>query len=256
MKQSLFVILMLLVVPFRGLAQKFAYIDSEYILGQMPEYKSAQKQLDDLALTWQKELEQRMAQIEKLYKEYQEEKMLLTSDLREKREQQIADAEADMKKYQQQKFGPEGDLFKKRQELVKPIQDKVFDAVQKVAKKNALDFIFDKAGDMIFMYSNAKFDRSDEVLEEMGINPTQTNKKEEPKDKKQGPTNNPNNPNNKNGTNNPNSPNGNPNNSNNPNNPNGNNPNGNNPQGPPGGNPPNGNNPPNGSNPPVPPGPR
>jgi len=164
-------------------AQKFGYVDTEYILGQLPEYKSAQKQLDELAAMWQKELEDKMADVDRLYREYQDEKVLLTDDLKKKREDQIANKEKAMRDYQKQKFGSEGDLFKKRQELVKPIQDKVFEAIQKVARKSGLDFIFDKGGDMIMLYSNSKFDKSDEVLEELGITPVK-DKSNEKKDEK------------------------------------------------------------------------
>ncbi|MBI3235620.1 MAG: OmpH family outer membrane protein [Bacteroidetes bacterium] len=164
-------------------AQKFGYVDTEYILGQLPEYKSAQKQLDELAAMWQKELEDKMADVDRLYREYQDEKVLLTDDLKKKREDQIANKEKAMRDYQKQKFGSEGDLFKKRQELVKPIQDKVFEAIQKVARKSGLDFIFDKGGDMIMLYSNSKFDKSDEVLEELGITPVKDKSSEKKDDK-------------------------------------------------------------------------
>jgi outer membrane protein len=156
-------------------AQKFAYVDTEYILEQVPEYKSAQKKLDMMAEDWQKELEKQKNHIDKLRKELQAEQVLLTDELRKKKEDEIADLEKAMKEFQKQKFGYEGELFKKRQELIKPIQDKVFDAVMKVAKESALDFIFDKSSEMTMLYTNAKYDRSDDVLEEMGINVTNTN---------------------------------------------------------------------------------
>ncbi len=161
-------------------AQRFGYVDTEYILDMMPEYRSAQKQLDQLAEDWQKEIEKRQAVIDKLNKDYFAEQVLLTEELRKKREQEIKDKEKELKDFRTQKFGYEGDLFKKRQELVKPIQDKVFDAVQKIAKTSALDFIFAKSGELIMLYSNAKYDKSDEVLSELGIAVTKTDK-----DKKQ-----------------------------------------------------------------------
>jgi outer membrane protein len=150
-------------------AQRFAYVDTEYILDLMPEYRSAQKQLDQLSEDWQKELEKKQQAIDKIIKDFQAEQVLLTEDLRKKREQEIRDKEKELKDYRNQKFGYEGELFKKRQELVKPIQDKVFDAVQKIAKQNALDFIFAKSGELIMLYSNAKYDKSDEVLSELGV---------------------------------------------------------------------------------------
>ncbi len=165
-------------------AQKFAYIDAEYILAQMPEYKSAQKQLDDIAADWQKDIETKMAEVDKMYREYQEEKVLLTDDLRKKREQAIVDREKIARDLQKQRFAADGELYKKRQELIKPIQDKVFDAVQKVAKKSGLDFIFDKSGDMTMLFANAKFDKSDEVLEDLGVTVAERKKNEAPKDPK------------------------------------------------------------------------
>ncbi len=184
MKKNI-VVLFLLAVCYAASAQRFAYVDTEYILDLMPDYRSAQKQLDQLSEDWQKELEKKQAVIDKLYKDFQAEQVLLTEDLRKKREQEIKDKEKELKDYRNLKFGYEGDLFKKRQELIKPIQDKVFDAVQKIAKQNALDFIFAKSGELIMLYSNAKYDKSDEVLSELGV---AVNKPEKGnKDKKQAP---------------------------------------------------------------------
>ncbi len=164
-------------------AQKFAFVDTEYILGQLTEYKSAQKQLDDLAALWQKELEDKINEIDRLYREYQDEKVLMTDELKKKREDQIANKEKLMREYQKLKFNPDGDLNRKRQELIKPIQDKVFESIQKVARKSGLDFIFDKGGDMIMLFSNPKFDKSDEVLEEMGVTPVKDKSPEKKEDK-------------------------------------------------------------------------
>lgn len=170
------IVLGLLVFLFFGLntskAQRFAYVDTEYILDMLPEYKSAQKQLDLIAETWQKEAEEKKAEIDKLQKDFQAEQILLTEELKKKKEADIKAKETELKEFMNKKFGYEGDLFKKRQELVKPLQDKVFDACQKIAKQSALDFIFAKGGEMIMMYSNAKYDKSDEVLIELGVNVT------------------------------------------------------------------------------------
>ena len=152
-----------------GFAQRFGYVDTEYILDMMPDYRSAQKQLDQLSEDWQKEIEKKQLAIDKMYKDFQAEQVLLTEDLRKKREQEIKDKEKELRDFRNQKFGFEGMLFKKRQELIKPIQDKVFDAVQKIAKQSALDFIFAKSGELIMLYTNAKYDKSDEVLTELGI---------------------------------------------------------------------------------------
>lgn len=166
---------LLLLVLFAGTcfvstqAQRFAYVDTEYILDMLPEYRSAQKQLESLSADWEKEIEKKQTGIDKMYKDFSAEQVLLTEELRKKREQDIKDKEKELREYRNQKFGYEGELFKKRQELIKPIQDRVFEAVQKVAKAGALDFIFAKGSEMIMLFSNAKYDKSDEVLSELGV---------------------------------------------------------------------------------------
>jgi outer membrane protein len=163
-------ITVLLFVSSIGLyAQHFSYVDTEYILDKMPEYKSSQKQLDNLAEQWKKDVDVKMKEIDKLYKQYQAEQLLLPNDMRKKKENEILQKEDELNKYKEAKFGKEGELFQKRKELVKPIQDKVFDAIQKLAKDEGIDFIFDKAGAVTMLYTNAKYDRSDEVLEVLGI---------------------------------------------------------------------------------------
>ena len=152
-------------------AQKFAYVDTDYILSELPDFKAAQKKIDDLAQTWQKEIDAKYAEIDKMYKDYSVEKVLLNADQQKQREAEIISKEKEVKKFQQEKFGYEGALFKKRQELIKPIQDRVFEAIQKIAKRESLDFIFDKSGDMVMLVSNARYDKSGEVLEELGITP-------------------------------------------------------------------------------------
>lgn len=150
-------------------AQRFAFVDTDYILNLIPEYSSAQKQLDLLAYEWQKELEQKRLGIDKMRADYEAEKIFLVDDVKNQRLADIASKEKELLSFQQQKFGVNGELFKKRQELIQPIQDRIFDAIQKVAKDNALDFIFDKAGGVSMLYTNPKYDRSEDVLEEMGI---------------------------------------------------------------------------------------
>ena len=168
--KKLFLLILLTGTSFVSLhAQRFAYVDTEYILDLLPEYRSAQKQLEQLSSDWEKEIEKRQQAIDKMYRDFNAEQVLLTEELRKKREQEIKDKEKELKDFRTQKFGYEGELFKKRQELIRPIQDKVFEAVQKIAKQGALDFIFAKGGEMIMLYSNAKYDKSDEVLAELGV---------------------------------------------------------------------------------------
>jgi outer membrane protein len=156
---------------------RVAYIDTEYILDQMPEYRSAQKQLDESGQKWKDEVQKKAEEIEKLYKDYQAQWVLLPDDQRKKKEQEISGKEKALAQYKKDKFGPDGELDKKRQQLIKPVQDKVFDAVQQLAKEAALDIIFDKSGAVTMLYTNAKYDRSDDVLEILGINKKTDEKK-------------------------------------------------------------------------------
>lgn len=149
-------------------AQKYAYIDSQYILDNISEYKAAQQQLDQISISWQKEIESKYAAIDKLYKDYQAEQILLTEEMRRKREQEITNKEKEVKEYQKQKFGYEGELFKKKQELIKPLQDKIYNAVKKIATEQSYAVIFDKSGDLVMLYTNPKYDKSDDVLAAMG----------------------------------------------------------------------------------------
>ncbi|MFM7016934.1 MAG: OmpH family outer membrane protein [Bacteroidota bacterium] len=149
-------------------AQKYAFIDSQYILDNISEYKAAQQQLDQLSISWQKEIEGKYAVIDKLYKDYQAEQILLTEDMKKKRELEITNKEKEVKEFQKAKFGYEGELFKKKQELIKPLQDKIYNAVKKIATDQSYAVIFDKSGDLTMLYTNAKYDKSDEVLASMG----------------------------------------------------------------------------------------
>tara|TARA_B100001758_G_scaffold247951_1_gene268976 strand:+ start:11619 stop:12128 length:510 start_codon:yes stop_codon:yes gene_type:complete len=149
-------------------AQKFAYVDTEYILNRTPEFKQAQDKLDALASDWQKEIENQYADVEKMYRAYQQEQVLLTEEMKKKREEAIINKESNAKKLQQRYFGPEGELYLKRQELVKPIQDKVYDAIQQLAANNKYQVIFDSSSDIIMLYKNNNLDKSDKVLELMG----------------------------------------------------------------------------------------
>lgn len=167
--KSSLITLTLALLSFNASAQKFAYVDSEFILSQMPTYKSAQAELDELSKQWQSEVDQKFEEIDKMYKKYQAEKVLMTKDMQTKKENEIIETERAAKKLQNSKFGYDGELFKKRAELIKPIQDKVYEAINKVARENGLDFIFDKSGDMLMLVSNPKYDRSGEVLEELGV---------------------------------------------------------------------------------------
>jgi len=153
---------------FSQQAAKFGFVDTDYMMSQIPEYKAAQSELDKTSIQWQKEMETKFGEIDKLYKAYQADAILLTDDMKKKRENEIINRETEAKELQKQRFGVDGDLFKKRQELVKPIQDKVYNAIKVVAEKKAMGFILDKSGQVSILYANAKYDISDDVLTYLG----------------------------------------------------------------------------------------
>ena len=170
MKKVILVALVVLTTASVSFAQKMGYVDTDYILGKIPEYKAAQTEIDKTSVDWQKEIEAKYGEIDKLYKIYQAESVLLTDDMRKKRENEIINKEKEVKELQKARFGLDGELFKKRMELVKPIQDKVYSAVKQVAEKAGLAFIFDKAGQVALLYSNSKYDKSEDVITFMGYN--------------------------------------------------------------------------------------
>jgi len=149
-------------------AQKFAYVDTDYILNKIPEFKQAQDKLDDFSADWQKEIEGKYTEVEQMYRAYQQEQVLLTDEMKTKREEAIISKENNAKNLQQKYFGPTGSLYIKRQELIRPIQDKIHDAIQQLATNNKYQLIFDSSSDLIMLYKNNNLDKSDKVLELMG----------------------------------------------------------------------------------------
>ena len=149
-------------------AQRFAYVDSDYILERIPEYQSAQEQLDQLSLSWQEEIEQLYSEIDQLYKKYQADQILLTQDMKMNRENEIINKEKEAKELQRKRFGPEGDLYTKREELVKPVQDKIYNAIQDLALEKRYDVILDKSNELIMLYANEDLDKSDDILKMLG----------------------------------------------------------------------------------------
>lgn len=170
MKKVILVMILFLTTVGISFAQKIGYVDTDYILSKIPEYKAAQAEMDKTSIEWQKEIEAKYGEIDKLYKIYQAESVLLTDDMKKKRENEIINKEKEVKELQKARFGVDGELFKKRMELVKPVQDKVYSAVKQVAEKAGLAFIFDKAGQVALLYSNNKYDKSEDVLTFMGYN--------------------------------------------------------------------------------------
>jgi outer membrane protein len=150
-------------------AQTYAFIDSDYILKNVPEYVEAKERLDKMAERWTKEIEERYEVIKTKKASFDREEVLLPKEEREKRKSEIEKLEKDAIDLQTQHFGSEGDYFQKRQELVKPIQDRVYTAMKKVAKREGYSFVFDKANQSNLVYAEKEFDMSESVLEEMGI---------------------------------------------------------------------------------------
>ncbi len=146
-------------------AQRFCYVDTEYILSKMPAYETAQQTIDGYAKEWQAEIERRYEKIDKMYRDFQAEQVLLTEDMKRKKEEEIINKEKEVKEFQKQKFGYEGDLFQKRQELTKPFQDKVYNAIQKYATEKAYNFILDKNGSITLLFTDPKYDKSEDILE-------------------------------------------------------------------------------------------
>lgn len=167
--KKIFIVILLLGIGLVGFSQRYAIIDTRYILDRMPDYTKAQKQLDDIADEWQKDIDGKQTSLDKMYKDYEAEQVMLSDDLRKKREDQLFMKEKELRDLQRKRFGFEGDLFKKRQELVKPIQDKVYNAIQRIAVQRGYDFVLDKSEGITIIFADPKLDKSEDVLKELGV---------------------------------------------------------------------------------------
>jgi outer membrane protein len=171
MKKIIFASL-LLFIGLGASAQKFAYVDTEYILKHLPDYKSAQNQIEGLSVQFQKQIDDSYVEIDKMYKAYQDNQVLLTDDMRKRKENEIIEKEKKAKELQRQKFGPEGELFQLRTKLLKPIQDKVATVVSETAKNKFIDFVFDKSSESTMMiYASSSYDISNDVILRLGYKP-------------------------------------------------------------------------------------
>jgi outer membrane protein len=168
MKTLLFASIFIFGTAF-AFGQKYAYIDSDFILDKVPEYNESKEKLDKLAERWTKEIEERYEILKMKKENFAREEVLLPAEEKQKRKEEIEKLEMEAMQMQKLRFGVNGDYFQKRQELIKPIQDRVYDAMQKVASKRNYSFVFDKANQSNLVYADIKFDISDEVLKEMGI---------------------------------------------------------------------------------------
>lgn len=167
--KKLFIAICILSLASFAQAQRYAIIDTKYILDRMQDYKTAQKQLDEIAAVWQKELDGLQQDLDRSYKDYDAEQVMLSEDLRKKREDQLFIKEKTLRDLQRKRFGFEGDLFLKRQELIKPIQDKVYNVVQKLAVQRGYDFILDKSEGITVIFADPKLEKSEDVLKELGV---------------------------------------------------------------------------------------
>ena len=166
MKKSYFFILLSLTSSFifaqRGI--KIGYIDTEYILENLPEYNQISKRLEEKAGDWKKEIEERSRKIDQKKESLKSERILLTSEMIEEIEEEILIDEEELSEYQQKRFGPRGDLIIQKQQLIQPIQDQIFNAIRELAKSRNYDFIFDKSADIVMLYSDKRYDVSDQIL--------------------------------------------------------------------------------------------
>ena len=149
-------------------AQKFAYVDSQFILEHIPEYKQAKQELDNISYKWQEEIENAYQDIDKLYRAYQTDKVLLTDKMRQDREDEIIQKEKDVKELQQLRFGTDGDLYKKQEELIRPIQNLIYNAIQEYAEQGRYGVIFDKSSDLLMLYADENLDKSEKILDYLG----------------------------------------------------------------------------------------
>lgn len=169
MKKLILSVIATTVLALSMYAQRYAIIDTKYILDKLPDYKEAQKTLDLSSEQWQKEIEAKQVALDAMYRNFEAEQVMLSESLRKKREDELFNKEKELRDLQKRRFGFEGDLFKKRQELIKPIQDKVYNAIQKLAVERQYDFILDKSEGITVIFADPKLDKSDDVLKVLGV---------------------------------------------------------------------------------------
>jgi outer membrane protein len=164
--KKLLIILCFCYISSQG--QNIAYVDSRYILENIPEFNTAQEELNNLSLDWQEEIDILKQEVEKLYRTYQAEQYLLPEDKKRNREEMIISKEKEIKSLTKQRFGPDGDLYQKQQQLIQPIQDLIYTAITNFADEAKYDIIFDKSSDLMMIYSNPELDKSEQILEKLG----------------------------------------------------------------------------------------
>jgi outer membrane protein len=167
--KKIIVACLMLTMSASTFAQKFAYVDMDYILSKLTSYTEAQKELDKVSAAWQKEVEAKMKSVDDTYKQFQAEQVLMTEPMKQQKIKEIEAKEKEVKEFQKTKFGPSGELFKKRQELIKPIQDKIYNEVQKYALAKGFDFVFDRSSGPSMLYASEKMNKSDDILAALGV---------------------------------------------------------------------------------------
>ena len=169
MKSKIFFLLFML-VGYQSIAQKFGYIDTEYIMNKMPEYKKANDEMNQFAAKWTKDIQAKYADVEKMKQKYQQEEILLTADMKKEKLSEIDKKEEELRTLNNSIFGLNGQLFQKKKEILKPILDELYKTSEKIARKYKLSFIFDKASDMSMFYADPKHDYTDFMIDELGLN--------------------------------------------------------------------------------------
>ena len=168
-KKLTFLLIFGVVSAFSLNAQKIAVVDINGILENMAEYKTAQDQLDNIASVWRQEIAQEYDKIKSLYNKYQAEQVLLSDEVRKQKEEEIMNKEQEVRELQRRRFGPEGDLFSKRQELVRPIQEKVFSAIENYAADRGFDLILDKAGSAGILFTSDELDKTEDIKKRLKL---------------------------------------------------------------------------------------
>jgi outer membrane protein len=169
MKKIILSLLSIITFTLGANAQKYCVVDSKYILDNLSEYSDAQKRLDVISGQWQQEVDAKFADVDRLYKSYQAEQVMLSEEMKQRRQNDIVEKERQAKELQKKYFGMEGELFKKRQEFVKPVQDKVYSAIQKLSINKGYDLVLDKSAGITVFYNDAKLDKSADILRELGV---------------------------------------------------------------------------------------
>ena len=181
MKTKLLLLVLQVVLVIHSVsAQKFGYLDMEFVTGKMPDYQKAQTDLDKFSERWAKEIQDKYSETDRLERLYQAEEVLLTDEMKRKRRQEITDKEREAREYNNKIFGENGMLFQKKKELIKPVSDQVYKAMERVAKQKRLDFLFDKSSDFVVVYANPTHDYTDYVMDELGLTADNKNTKSTP----------------------------------------------------------------------------